>query len=102
MNSTILAVINTLAAKFDMQEKRFEELSMQLKHNCPAIGSLTKASESSQARKAGEKAFFPWATWLHKWLTHPDLILCSKSFGVSSKQTLELQYRPKVWTHLLI
>lgn len=44
-NSTILAAINTLAARFDSQEKKLEELSGQMKQNCAVIASLTKASE---------------------------------------------------------
>lgn len=43
-NSAILAAINTLVARFDTQEQRFEEFGMQLKQNCAMIASLTRAS----------------------------------------------------------
>ncbi len=48
-NSTILAAINTLVARFDTQERKFEVLSEQLKQNCTLIASLEKASEFNAA-----------------------------------------------------
>lgn len=43
-NLTILQAINTIVARFETQEKKLEDLSLQLKQNC-VITSLTKASE---------------------------------------------------------
>ena len=44
-NYTILVAINTLATRFDLQEKKLEDLSVQMKQNCALIAGLTKASE---------------------------------------------------------
>lgn len=44
-NATILAAIQTLSGRFDSQEKKLEELSMQMKQNSVVIASLTKALE---------------------------------------------------------
>lgn len=48
-NSAILAAINTLVARFDTQEKKFEEFGVQLKQNCAMITSLTRASNFNAA-----------------------------------------------------
>ncbi len=48
-NAAILAAINTLTVRFDSQDKRLDELSMQMNQNCAMIVSLTKASEFNSA-----------------------------------------------------
>ena len=54
-NTTILAAIQMLATRFDYQEKKLEELNVQIKQNSEVISNLIQASEFNAKETKGCK-----------------------------------------------